>query len=294
MSTNRDSMDVDSSPLPEPSETAILTALFGWSITLPTASAETARPSSISRAASVMSSAPSTPSRPRFVYSSASRSSTPVPASPLPPRPISLARDASSMSVASVSPSTLAKVKVDSTLLYCSLCQRRIGVWAFVPAPEGDEASPMPSGPSLAGETTRSQPRRQFDVLKEHRSYCPYVVKSTVLPSLPVPPSTRPQTPTSRAEPYTLGSNPSIPQINGQNAATEGWKAVLSMILRHGAVQKQRLGRPRSVLERQLASASGEGTDEDGMTPELDQVEAMVEGVKSRGVSSVLSHDDNG
>lgn len=85
----------------------------------------------------------------------------------------------------------------DNTLVTCILCQRRVGLWAFAPLSDSDQ-------PRTG--------RRQFDLLQEHRSYCPFVVKSTVVPS------------------------PSVP-----NDAQEGWKAVLTVVQRYGL--GQRLGR---------------------------------------------------
>ena len=274
-----DHVDVTASG--ETSETAVLAAMFGWTIALPTTPPTSTQHTSISRSASTAPSNSATPRRPHSgaVYSSASRSSTPVPGSPgFPP----LQRETSTISVASASLSTLTRVKADTTLLFCPLCQRRIGLWAFMPSPQVNAVSTaLPAGPSPATGAT-SQPRRQLDVLKEHRSYCPYVVKSTVLPSLPVSPITsasRPQTP-SREEPYSLGANPSSSQVGGQ-AAVEGWRAVMSMILRYGAVQKQRLRRYHSTTAHSRSDVPAEGN-----VPELDQVDQMVEGVKARGVCS--------
>lgn len=272
-------MAVDAPPMP--SDTAVLTALFGWTIVLPTPPSEATKHTSISRSSSVAPSIPSTPTRPRpsLAYSSASRSSTPVPGSPRFPQ---LQRETSTLSVASASLSALTKVKADATLLFCPLCQRRIGLWAFVPLPQTNGTpTPLPSGPSLAGETS-SRPRRQLDVLKEHRSYCPYVVKSTILPSFPVPPASRP---TSRAEPYTLGANPSLSQVNGQSAV-EGWRAVMSIVLRYGAAQKQRLRRTRSVAAHSITTSTedSEARMDEEAIPEMNQVDQMVEGVKARGV----------
>ena len=54
----------------------------------------------------------------------------------------------------------------------------------------------------------------------------------------------------------------------------------MSMVLRYGATQKQRLGRSRNDSTGTTNSAA-----ESEAVPELDQVEAMVEGVKAHGVS---------
>ncbi|GJE94783.1 zf-C3HC-domain-containing protein [Phanerochaete sordida] len=284
-----DTTSMDADEPGEPSETAILAALFGWTIVLPTTPSEVTQPTSISRSASV---APSTPRRPahNLNHSSISRSSTPV---PLSPQPSFTTRGGgiSAMSVASASASAISRAKPDSTLLFCPLCQRRVGLWAFIPQPHTNgEPVPMPSGPSLAGEAS-SQPRRQLDVLREHRSYCPYVVKSTVLPSPPVAPASRQEASLARAEPYVFGSGTSSLPVNGQLQAIEGWRAVMSMVLRYGATQRQRLGRSRSIAEppatRNSADTDARG---EGEVPELDQVDAMVEGVKTRGGRDLLKY----
>ena len=63
----------------------------------------------------------------------------------------------------------------------------------------------------------------------------------------------------------------------------------MSMVLRHGATQKQRLGRSRSLAEsRTVSEPSNPGID--GEVPELDQVDAMVEGVKARGGRDLLQY----
>ena len=69
-------------------------------------------------------------------------------------------------------------------------------------------------------------------------------------------------------------------EVGGQ-AAVEGWRAVMSMILRYGAVQKQRLRRFHSTTAHSRSDVPAEGN-----VPELDQVDQMVEGVKARGVCS--------
>jgi hypothetical protein len=64
----------------------------------------------------------------------------------------------------------------------------------------------------------------------------------------------------------------------------------MSMILRYGATQKQRLGRHRTDLPSIPAATPNLAVQEDGAVPELDQVDAMVERVKSRGVSVAIIH----
>lgn len=273
----------------EPSDTALLVALFGWTVASPSAPSATAGPSSVSRANSVAPSGAATPtrthSRVSFAFPSISRSASPAPTS----RPTLGGSGESSLSISAFSPS--GKLKADSTLLFCPLCQRRIGLWAFLPSSTASGTPPpppLPSGPSLAGETAGGQPRRQLDVLKEHRSYCPYVVRSTIVPSLPVAPSTAGVATGIASTPYAMGSNPSLSQLNGQPMPIEGWRAVMSMVLRHGATQRQRLGRAASLRRTETASTeSNDGAESEEME-ELTQVDIMVQGVKARGVSPGL------
>ncbi|PSR79015.1 hypothetical protein PHLCEN_2v7202 [Hermanssonia centrifuga] len=254
----------------EPTEAALLTAMFGWSIMLPSPTSERPRNGSTSRANSVVPYTPSTPASSRFSFATPSTGSAP-PSTARPPLP--------SPSISS--PSSLngtVKVKADTTLLFCPLCQRRVGLWAFLPNPHGPgEPTPLPSGPSLAGES-QTQPRRRLDVLKEHRSYCPYVVRSTIVPALPGS-STAPGS--SYPQPYSV-SNTSLAQLSVQPGAIEGWRAVMTGLLRYGAARKQRLG-----YSTRTESAS-EGSEEVSVDAgqEIDQVEAMVEGVKTGRVSS--------
>ncbi|KAI0779112.1 C3HC zinc finger-like-domain-containing protein, partial [Irpex lacteus] len=260
--------------LGEPSTTAIITALFGWSI-VPPPPAQQTRPTSISRASSLAPSSPQLSATPRRI----SRNSTPTPASASAPvhsgmhisRMSSLSRQVSSTSV--VPPSA-----TNSTLLHCVLCQRRVGLWAFLPP------APLSSSASANGEggSEKEVQRRQFDVLKEHRSYCPYVVRSTNVPSLPIPPQQLSSSSTS---------------LLGTPGELEGWRAVLSVVLRYGATHGQRLGLGLNYSGRSSvdsvrgnggegASVGGEGEGE----REVDAVAAMVEGVKTRGGRDLLKY----
>lgn len=59
----------------------------------------------------------------------------------------------------------------------------------------------------------------------------------------------------------------------------EGWRAVVTVVLRYGMAQKQRI--EYSLLaQREMA----EGEDDDWEKMDVDNVKAMVNGVKSRGV----------
>lgn len=142
----------------------------------------------------------------------------------------------------------------DTSLLHCSLCQRRVGLWAFT---SRSAAAPLQEGSSPSRPSTKE---RQFDVLNEHRSYCPYVARSTVVPRLPTP--------------LTSPISANAPE----DGAVEGWRAVLTVVLRHGLSERQRMAR---------FSLPGGGDEVmRGMDSELEGVEAMVAGVKSQGVSS--------
>jgi len=163
-------------------------------------------------------------------------------------------------------------------MLQCTLCQRRIGLWAFAPQPAPNESI---SQHSTEGETetvkTQVNPQRHFDLLREHRSYCPYVVRSTFIPSLPVP---------QRADPTREGltrSNSSLAHLNAPPGAFEGWRAALTVALRHGMAQKQRM---------QFNFMTNEPNDE-GEPMEVDGVKAMIAGVKSRGGKDLLKYVKN-
>lgn len=186
--------------------------------------------------------------------------------------------------------------KRDTALLQCVLCQRRIGLWAFAPQPStADEpscterrdlsgtdpameyvnaADPAAARPATSS-SKKTATQRQFDLLKEHRSYCPYVVRSTVVPTLPVPPPPNSSNPTNAH----LRSNSSGLHANSQNTnlPQEGWRAVLTVVLRYGAGQRQRLG-----LDFADRLRGRDGSDE---SVEVDEVKAMVAGVKNRGAS---------
>ncbi|KAG9224840.1 hypothetical protein CCMSSC00406_0002009 [Pleurotus cornucopiae] len=266
------------SPPSEPSETAILTALFGWSI-VPPPTAERPKYSSISRAASLFPSRSSTPS----ISRAASRAATPNP-------PTSISRAGTPSRLSSISTAGIAPARPRSAvagnekMLHCVLCQRRVGLWAFAPAVPA-ASSDSPQVPPLPSSIRTA--RRQFDLLKEHRSYCPFVVKSTIVPALPVPPPSAGSSPASDAS--TTGRfNFSVYSLSSQaltaagvNNAMEGWRAVLTVIVRYGLSQRQ-----RKLSRSATTDTDAEGND--GM--EVDGVEAMVEGVKRRGGKDLLRY----
>jgi len=64
--------------------------------------------------------------------------------------------------------------------------------------------------------------------------------------------------------------------LNNRNGVLEGWRAVLTVVLRYGMAQKQRI--EYSLLAQREVT---EGEDD---RMDVDNVKAMVNGVKSRGV----------
>ena len=253
-----ESMEVDER---QPSDAAILASLFGWRLVTPAHSLQ----QSIS-----------TPSLSRSRASSISRSASPA----LSHSPLSHLSPLSAPVKFRV-PANLV-TKPENALFQCELCQRRIGLWAFInkdtestprlssnePPTTTPDQEPTGDKPSTPSRPTKTLPRRSFDLLREHRSYCPYVVRSTVVPSLPTPQGTIP-TSTSSNSISANGSNPN---------AVEGWKAVLTVVLRCGMAQRQRL-----EYTRQQAGIARENGSHGAM--EQDNVQAMIEGVKARGVS---------
>lgn len=233
----------------EPSETAALTALFGW--TLPphpaeekTATQGTSVVPSLSRASSVVS----------FRNE---RSATPHHA-PSVSRPGSPSLE-NTARLSSVSVAHTPQQKRDASLLYCKMCQRRVGLWAF--------------GPQAVEKENR--PQRQFDLLKEHRSYCPYVMRSTAVPRFPMPSG------------HSAVLNGANGNPNLEEASIEGWRAMLSIVLKtkkrpfYGPNRSATAVGPVAVDGANGSSKSFINVDE----MEVDRVEVMVEGVKKRGVS---------
>ncbi|KAG6837242.1 hypothetical protein H0H93_012637 [Arthromyces matolae] len=265
-----------------PSNSAILTSLFGWSIAPPTPP-EQSRKTSLTRASSISSTAPHTPSISR---SSSVRPMSPVPFSSPSVRqgtPATPTRLPSSQFTFRMSSNV--NVKSD-TILHCTLCQRRIGLWAFTPeVSTTTTTTELPSDSDTAMQSPAGSPpkksatRRLFDVLKEHRAYCPYVVRSTTVPTLPVPPPSVPTGSSASLPRPSTASTASL--VHNQNTVLEGWRAVLTVVLRYGVVQKHRLG--LDFAER----LRGDTADE---SMEVDGVKAMVAGVKKRGGKDLLQY----
>ncbi|KAF7327891.1 hypothetical protein MKEN_00369000 [Mycena kentingensis (nom. inval.)] len=247
--------DAEAAPATDekPSDKAIVTALFGWA---PTPPSFEQRYSSVSRPASRAASRaaspfPSTPSRQasfRFGATPASTSTPGIVATPpaTPPRQV-LRRMSSTAGLASP--------KRDITTLHCALCQRRIGLWAFA----------APTEPTTPPPTNARTPlRRQLDLHKEHRSFCPYVTRSTKIPAM-------------------SGDSISASPTEKLNEKVEGWRAVLTVVRRHESVQRQRLA---SLRRKQGLGAPSMDVDGDA----VDSVEALVASAKRQGVRDILSY----
>ncbi|KAL0573120.1 hypothetical protein V5O48_008842 [Marasmius crinis-equi] len=249
----------DVSPTP-PSTTAVLTALFGWA-----PAPERPRITSLSRPNSRMPTSSSTPSL--------SRASSLAPSpSPQPP----LLRDATNK----------AKAR-DTSLLHCVLCQRRVGMWAFISQPPATPA-PASSTSDPAPNQEKTPKQRQFDLLKEHRSYCPYVVRSTVVPTLPSTSISTTSLPQPRSGSGHVRSSSSTSQLGSAiNGPIEGWRAVLTVALRYRMVQRHKSSRR---LRQGSGNATGGEPEGDEVDATVDGVNAMLEGVKTRGGKDLLKY----
>lgn len=246
----------------EPTENSTLTALFGWEIS-PLAASSSRKSTSSSHVPE--SAQPSAPSTPRRVPRSVTEFSTP---SPGPSR----------FNFSSLTTS-FSKVPEDRPkILSCHLCMQRVGLWSF---------KPQDALPSSATDTPsrRTFSRRQFDLLREHRPYCPYVVRTTPVPSLwsssPVRESqnlTRSQSTRTLNLPFP-GKKASTTKVEEVQELHEGWRAVLSVILRAKFARRMR---QQSFVRQSTSSTS---TNTGAVDDEEQAIHAMVEDVKHYGVS---------
>ncbi|KAJ4479985.1 zf-C3HC-domain-containing protein [Lentinula aciculospora] len=251
------------------SQTAIITSLFGWTV-----APDRPRPTSISRPNSRILSASRTPSL---------SSSTSIAPDGISDRPRPLLKTAVSQAVAR-----------DTSLVQCVLCQRRVGLWAFAPPkqPPATPSSPESSDVQRSKRTNSVSTKRQFDLLKEHRSYCPYVVRSTVIPTLPLSPSAASVT-TPRTSTLHIRSSSSTSQLNGVSGVhpgvnvLEGWRAVLTVAMRYRMAHRHQLSRIEGILAGY--EANGQINSEDIMEVD-DGVDVMVQGVKARGGNDLLRY----
>ncbi|KAH9945349.1 zf-C3HC-domain-containing protein [Epithele typhae] len=267
-----DSISTVRSPQKDPSQNAILAAVFGWGIA-PPPTASTAS-TSVSRASSL---APGHPQSRLSISraSSVSRAGTPSPMS----ASYGLAASASLLSQHALSTSAL---RSDTALIHCPLCQRRVGLWTYVPKPT-EEDDPMTGQPA---QSTPARPQPTLDILQQHRPYCAYVVRSSFIPTMPAPP-----TPiiNGHSRSSSAASTASVSLVSngfGAQSAMEGWRAVINVVLRYGTVQRQRLGMNRS----QSAQVDDGCAFVEGQTEEVDAVDAMVAGVKRSGGSALMRY----
>jgi hypothetical protein len=238
--------------LPEASETAVIVGLFGWSPAPPNPTTEGSQTASIFRSGSAMSIR--TISRAPSLSLPETRESTPAPEPSTPTQQTPATPTRASM--ASPRLPSLNSAKPDNVMLHCALCQRRVGMWTFIPPPPTE---PFETPSSTPARPIRPRPNRAFDVLKEHRPYCPYVVRTTTLPTLP-------------AASGVADSAPRKSTVSVLEDKVEGWRAILSSICRYKLAQR------RTVSSADLPP-------EPGAQPEMERVEAMVDRVKARGVS---------
>jgi hypothetical protein len=303
-----------STTLIEPSDVASIVALFGWTLA-PPAPPERPKRSAVSSISRVLQTRPAsralsvTHSRSASASAPPSRQTTPAPgpsalghAGPsisVRPSSSSLRRASSTISATG---SEVEKKGESAMMLHCPLCQRRLGMWAFCSGDVRDTTTfsdivSSTDGPDAASRTqvegtatttsastvdispsriVRPLPHRQFDVLKEHRAYCPYAVPSTIIPTFSAP------TPSTSESGVHTGS--SSAELEDK---VEGWRAVLSVVGRYGLEYRQRLRRlgiSSNASATSLATAAMEDiTIQDGEM-EIDRVGAMVDAVKNRGV----------
>ncbi|PVG04456.1 zf-C3HC-domain-containing protein [Serendipita vermifera] len=163
-------------------------------------------------------------------------------------------------------------------IVTCQLCQRQVGLWSF-----GAASSQSILPPSTPGRPTPTQ--RHFDVLREHRPHCPYVVKSTYLPTAPM--LNRDMVSSSTPSPDNKGTLRSSDSKNLLQPLpfVEGWRVLMSVISR----SQWRKASTQSLVAKMLPPSSpATPQDERGPTleatssQEIDEVTEIVKDVKSR------------
>ena len=125
------------------------------------------------------------------------------------------------------------------------------------------------------------QPKKQqptLNILQEHRPYCAYTVRTSVIPTMPQGHQR------SASMPPPVTANGAGVVATPANGKMEGWRAVFSVVMRYGAVQRQRLGLSR-VQSAQVTGTEGAPVADEEVDMETNSIEAMVDGVKKRGVS---------
>jgi hypothetical protein len=210
----------DVAPTQTSSQNATLASLFGWAL-VPSNALEPLRRVSTTFANSAAPFPPLTPSLSR--------------ASSVPLLQASSRIDQYATSFRFCLPSNLS-AKPDNALLHCELCQRRIGLWAFTTRTPAEITDVDPATQSNGIETP-VRPKKpllklSFDFLKERRLYCPYAIRSTFVPLLPVPQMMD----VASKQAGSIGniSNASSSHLSGKNGvpgALEGWRAILTVVL---------------------------------------------------------------
>ncbi|KAG8886352.1 hypothetical protein FRB97_004887 [Tulasnella sp. 331] len=162
-------------------------------------------------------------------------------------------REASSGSTASSLVNPRDASPQNSSVVSCQLCLRRVGLWSFqtnVTPPQPESTEPNPGIEIDITPSTPTSVTRRFDLVKEHRPYCPYVTKSTILPtpvfSVPLPQISRsPSVGSTSSLRKSLSSLSSALSPSASNATTahrkssddspvEGWRAILTVVNRAG------------------------------------------------------------
>lgn len=315
---------------PSLSAASLLTSLFGWSLVPPppplsrkSSSASLALVRTHSRASSVQnrtdSSRAGTPTPSELNIPTAQNTPTKGPiahfATPLIGKGTTIDSAVTPFPFATTASSSRETPRQQDAMLQCRMCQRRIGLWAFTSSTSSRSNIPAEAQSNLS-HTSTSRPQRQLNLLREHRSYCPYVVKSTPLASLPssTPRSsfiiTRTGTSSSIGEiqsstsTFNLRRTTSLlsgasslthtnslsfpikhvsPELQDHNLV-EGWRAVYNTLLRYG--MSERSG-SKALLPGNPVVSLGTGpevehekTEDDVMTGVIE----LVEGVKRHGV----------
>lgn len=136
----------------------------------------------------------------------------------------------------STSLSGVPEVQGVTSVVHCQLCLRRVGLWSFRP---NDSSVTVADGASAVATTEEGGRGRSLDVVKEHRPYCPYVTKSSIVPA-PVFSS-----PSQLSRTGSVGSSNSLRRSlsnvlsptssSGRksldhNGPVEGWRAILVVV----------------------------------------------------------------
>jgi len=111
------------------------------------------------------------------------------------------------------------------------------------------------------------------------------VVRSTFVPSFPVPQTV--DVATKQTGSIGNSSNASLSHLSGRNGipgALEGWRAILTVVLRYGMARRQR------IEYNFLAQGQPPHEKVDEQTSMDVDVKAMVAGVKSRGGKDLLRY----